>query len=108
MRSDDIELVLENDRLGGREARLDDAAEERRLSADSSDLVLMSDRGRKNDTVLALRNAGLSISFSSSVDFLTSGSLNSILPSLSDAKYSSPRPKTTCKVAKSRVLPFVG
>jgi hypothetical protein len=98
MVSDDIELVLENDMLGGREARLDEAAEDLRLSVlsavEASDLVLMSDSGRRKETVLALRNAGLSSSFSSSTGFLISGSLNSNLPSLSDAKYSSPRPNT--------------
>jgi hypothetical protein len=110
--SEDMELVLENDKLGGLEARLDDAAEDHLLSAvsaaEASDLVLISDNGRKNDTVRALLNAGLSASFSSSTTFLISGSLNSNFPSLSDAKYSSPRPKTTCNVAKSRVVPSVG
>jgi hypothetical protein len=109
---DAAELVLEYERLGGLEARLDEAADDRRLSPLSagalSDLVLMSDNGRKNDTVLALRNAGLSFFSSSSACFLASGSLNSIFPSLSEAKYSSPRPKTTCRLAKSRVVPSVG
>jgi hypothetical protein len=109
---DAAELVLEYERLGGLEARLDEAAEDRRLSALSvgtlSDLVLMSDNGRKNDTVLALRKDGLSFFSSSSACFLTSGSLNSNFPFLSDAKYSSPRPKTTWRLAKSRVVPSVG
>jgi hypothetical protein len=115
MSSDDIdatELVLEYERLGGREARLDVVAEDLLLSTLSltavSDLVLTSDSGRKNDTVLALLNADLSIFSSSSACFFVSGSLYSNFPSLSEAKYSSPRPKTTCNVAKSRVVPSVG
>lgn len=85
LKSDATELVLEKDRLGGREARLDEAAEERLLSDVStgnvSDRVLTSDRGRKNDTVLARLNAGLSTLSSSSTCFLAaSGSLYSHFP----------------------------
>jgi len=107
-----VELVREYDKLGGREARLDETIEERLLSIESlvgvSDLMLTSDNGRRNDTVLALLSAGLPTLSSSSIGFLTSESLNSNFPSLSEAKYSSPRPKTTCKLAKSRVVPSVG
>jgi hypothetical protein len=100
LKSDAAELVREKDRLGGREARLDEAADERLLSVVStgyvSDRVLTSDSGRKKDTVLARLNAGLSTLSSSSTGFLaTSGSLYSHFPLLSLAKYSSPRPKTT-------------
>jgi hypothetical protein len=96
---DAAELVLENDRLGGREARLDAVEEDHLFSPASdptlSDLVLTSDSGRKNDTVLALLSTGLSTFSSSSTGFLISGSLCSNFPFLSDAKYSSPRPNTT-------------
>jgi hypothetical protein len=73
-----------------------------------------SDNGRRIETVLDLLKACLSAfvslaSFvSSSAGFLTVGSLNSNFPFLSEAKYSSPRPKTTWRVAKSRVEPSVG
>ena len=71
-----------------------------------------SDNGRRNDIVRdRLRGAGLS-SFGGgsggSRGLLTSGSLNSSFPSLSDAKYSSPRPNTTCSVGKSRSGPLGG
>jgi hypothetical protein len=109
---DAAELVLENDRLGGREARLDAVDEDHLVSPVSdptlSDLVLTSDRGLRKDTVLALLSAGLSTFSSSSTGFLTSGSLCSNFPFLSEAKYSSPRPNTTWRVAKSRVVPLVG
>jgi hypothetical protein len=76
--------------------------------------TLTSDSGRRIEKVLDLLKACLSAfvslaSFaSSSADFLTAGSLNSNFPFLSEAKYSSPRPKTTWRVAKSRVEPSVG
>lgn len=62
-----------------------------------SDQLLVCDNGRKNNTVLDLRRVCRStLSFSSpSTVLLTSSSLYSSFPSLSDAKYSSPRPKTT-------------
>jgi hypothetical protein len=88
--------------------------EDRLLLLDSmvafSDRTLVSDSGLRKDTVLDLLKACLS-SFSSSsvgVGFLTSGSLYSSFPCLSDAKYSSPRPKTTWREAKSRAVPSVG
>lgn len=94
--------VAEYDRLGGRDARCDDMDDVRLFTTGESDGVnsdrlLVCDIGRKNDTVLDLRRACRSIfSFSSSSTvFLTSGSLYSSFPFLSDAKYSSPRPKTT-------------
>jgi hypothetical protein len=78
---DAAELVLENDRLGGREARLDVVDEDHLFSPVSAVVFsgrrLMSDSGRKNDTVLALRSAGLSTFSSSSAGFLTSASLYS-------------------------------
>ena len=70
-----------------------------------------SEVGRTKDIVLERLRFGFSISLKSSnggSGFLTSGSLYSSLLFLSDAKYSSPRPNTTCREAKSRVLPFVG
>lgn len=94
--------VVEYDRLGGRDALCNDMDDVRLFVVEASsgvlsDRPLVCDRGRRNETVLDLRNACRSnFSFSSSsVDFLTSGSLNSSFPFLSDAKYSSPRPKTT-------------
>jgi hypothetical protein len=94
------EFVLEYVRLGGRDRRREEIVEDRLLSpasvaAEESDLVLTSDNGRKNDTVLDLRIAGFSNSPFASAGLLGSGSLNSSFPFLSEAKYSSPRPKTT-------------
>lgn len=112
---DASEPVVEYERLGGRDARCDDMDDVRLLTTGVSldvlsNRVLVCESGRKNDTVLDLRRACLSpLSFSSSsIDFFTSGSLNSSFPFLSDAKYSSPRPKTTCSDAQSRAVPSAG
>jgi hypothetical protein len=104
-RADTVEAsdpVVEYDRLGGRDARCEDIDDVRRFMTGASDgaasaRMLVCDNGRKNDTVLDLRKICRSVfSFSSpSVGFLTSGSLNSNFPFLSEAKYSSPRPNTT-------------
>lgn len=109
------EPVVEYDRLGGRDARCEEIEGVRLFTTGTSagapsDRLLVCDNGRKNDTVLDLRKACLSaFSFSSSsTDFLTSGSLNSSFPFLSDAKYSSPRPKTTWSDAQSLITPSVG
>ncbi|KAH6633024.1 hypothetical protein C7974DRAFT_375171 [Boeremia exigua] len=113
--SDVSELVVEYERLGDRDTRrdeIDDVRLFKRGASDTgtSDRLLAWESGRKKETVLDLRKACLSIlSLSSSLtDFLTSGSLNSSFPFLSDAKYSSPRPKTTWSEAQSRVVPSVG
>lgn len=61
-------------------------------------LAIGSDSGLRNDTVLDRLIAGFSNSSSPSVGgggFLISGSFFSSFPFLSEAKYSSPRPKTT-------------
>jgi hypothetical protein len=107
--------VAEYERLGGREARCDEIEDVRLVNVGASkvapsDRMLVCDSGRKKDTVLERLLVCLSsFSFSSSsAAFLTSGSLNSSLPFLSEAKYSSPRPKTTWSDAQSRVVPSVG
>jgi hypothetical protein len=87
----------ENDMLGGRD---DDAPDDRRLDAGLSVATcfgLALGNGRKNDTLVRARlNTGLSSrSSDAGAGALTSGSLYSSFPCLSDAKYSSPRPKTT-------------
>ena len=108
--------VVEYERLGGRDARRDEtddvrlfatgasgaALSERTLSERViSGRTLTSDSGRRIEAVRDLLQACLSafaslVSFaSSSAGFLTAGSLNSNFPFLSEAKYSSPRPKTT-------------
>lgn len=99
--TDPSELVLEFVKLGGREARCDDIDDDRdclllnESALVASDLTLVSDKGRRNETVRDLLSAMRSIFSSSSTCFLTSGSLYSSFPFLSDAKYSSPRPNTT-------------
>ena len=66
------------------------------------DFWLSSDRGRMNDTVRDLLSARFSTNSSFVGSFFScSGSLYSSFPLLSEAKNSSPRPKTTCKLAKS-------
>lgn len=134
--NEDSEDVRENDRLGGRDAGCDvneasdiDLAEKAKLGGreaccEAPDdrllegvsmaglvcLVLVSDNGLRNDTVLDLLNTGFS-SISSGGGgggSFFSGSLYSSLPFLSDAKYSSPRPNTTWSVAKSRLEPSAG
>lgn len=96
MLSDD---VLEDDKLGGLVPRWDEMDDDLVLRAESvndpSDPVLALDRGLKKLTVLARRSICFSIFSSSSATFFGSGSLFSNFPFLSDAKYSSPRPKTT-------------
>jgi hypothetical protein len=69
------------------------------------------DRGLRNETVLDRLKAGLSSLPALSHEegaFLTSGSLCSSFPFLSEAKYSAPRPNTTWRVGKSRLDPSVG
>lgn len=109
------EPAVEYDRLGGRDALCEDMDDVRMFvvgasGSEKSARLLVCDNGRRNDTVLDLRNACRStFSFSSSsVNFLTSGSLNSSFPFLSEAKYSSPRPKTTWSDVQSRMVPSVG
>lgn len=66
--------------------------------AGADGFAFVSDRGRRKDIVLDRLIVGLSsfVAASTGVSgFLTSGSLYSTFPSLSEAKYSSPRPKTT-------------
>ncbi|CAO2655784.1 Nn.00g045870.m01.CDS01 [Neocucurbitaria sp. VM-36] len=92
-RTDVSESVLEYDKLDDRDTRRDETDDDRVLAttdvAESLDLVLVPDNGRKKLTVLDLRFPP------SSVGFFTSGSLYSNLLYWSEAKYSSPRPKTT-------------
>jgi len=104
----------ENEMLGGREDDCCEAADDRLLDEGLSIagaiccFALELGSGRKNDTLVrALLSTGFS-SNSSGVGAFTSGSLYSSFPYLSDAKYSSPRPKTTCSDAKSRSVPSVG
>jgi hypothetical protein len=70
-------------------------------------LLLDSDRWVMNEIVLDRLRTGFSGSIGVS-GFLTSGSLYSNFPFLSEAKYSSPRPNTTWSEAKSRVGPASG
>ena len=66
------------------------------------DFWLSSDRGRINEIVRDLLSARFSINSSFVGSFFSSsGSLYSSFPLLSEAKNSSPRPNTTCKLAKS-------
>lgn len=111
--NDASEFVLEYDKLGGRDARRDEVEDDLFLSSGLapsvlSDRVLTSDSGRRKETVRDRRSVILSFLTSGSAGFTGSGSLYSNFPSLSDAKYSSPRPNTTCRVAKSRVEPSLG
>jgi hypothetical protein len=64
-------------------------------------IIEVSGGGLKIEIVLERFKAGFSSPAPSTgvEGFLGSGSLFSNFPLLSDAKYSSPRPKTTCKVA---------
>ncbi len=94
--------VVEHERLGDRDACCAEMDDVRLLyegvsEPGTSERLLARESGRKKDTVLDLRTAFLptfSLS-SSSVAFLTFGSVNSSFPLQSDAKYSSPRPNTT-------------
>jgi hypothetical protein len=108
-----------NEVLRGRGVRWEVEEERLRLASRLGDSIAGlngfvdgSDNGRRKDIVRdRLSGAGLS-SFGrgsgGTRGFLTSGSLNSSFPFLSDAKYSSPRPNTTCRVGKSRSDPSVG
>lgn len=101
----------ENDMLGGRDAEWEavDAGllgdEGLSVTGGRGFMVFKSGCARKEDMVLDLRSPGFS-SVTSGAFF--SGSLNSSFPFLSEAKYSSPRPKTTCNEAKSRVVLSLG
>lgn len=71
--------------------------------------VLESDRWLMNEIVRDRLKTGFSAAASIGASgFLTSGSLYSSFPFLSEAKYSSPRPNTTCSEAKSRVVSPAG
>lgn len=113
--TDASDPAVEYERLGGRDACKDEMDVVRLFLTDPSvpvlsDRTLACDSGLRNETVLDLRKARrLTFSLSSSpTDLLISGSLNSSLPCLSEAKYSSPLPKTTCNEAQSRVVPSFG
>lgn len=100
----------EKDMLGGRDGY---AVEDLWLGEEDEDssgtegrgLVVMSSGGaaRNADIVRVRRRMGFSSGVVVSKGFF-SGSLYSSLPLMSDAKYSSPRPKTTWRDGKSRVV----
>lgn len=96
--------LKDSDMLGGlplinEDLRLDEGESKSR----KLDFWPSSDRGRRNEMVLDLRSARFSTSSSGVGSFFSgSGSLYSNFPLLSEAKNSLPRPKTTCKLAKSR------
>lgn len=108
----DIDLE-ENARLGGRDA--DCEAEDERLLEEGVSIagtggvcLVLGSNGHINDTLVrALLNTGFS-SRSSGGGAFFSGALYSNFPFLSEAKYSSPRPNTTWRVAKSRSEPSDG
>lgn len=62
----------------------------------------------KTDIVRVRLSEGFESICSSGGGSFFSGSLNSSFPFLSEAKYSLPRPKTTCSVWKSRTVPSGG
>lgn len=95
----EFEVGLDDDKLGGRDEDLlfDDSVLEL-SSAGSTGFDIGSNNGLRRDAVLDLLKAGFS-SFTTlsprGSDLLTSGSLCSSFPVLSEAKYSAPRPNTT-------------